>query len=1451
MRRIKANHEWIGLIDVTGPFLSDGILQRTFPSGLDAYDSEKGSQYRLVYEWWQTASDPKHHRVFVDFLLTDVLELDPEVLKQGDDIPATCEHREPEHDETIRPDYTIAHPEQLDRVLLAVMVVPRDQRLSSPSADKKWSASPNQRLQALLKTTKTPAGIVTNGHEWALIHVADQKPTGTATFRADILADEQIVFCAFTSLFGIRRVIGAPDGERLHELLERSRDDEEELTEELGRQVREAVELLVREMDIRCRDIIANEEAIEVYNSALTLMMRIVFLLCAEERKLLPIDESEAYHDGYAASTLLGQLEEAASEQGEEILEKRYDAWLRLLALSRLLYGGSQHPELAVTQYGGSLFDPERYPFLEKLRINNRVTLHMLESVQYIRVQTSRGQERRRVSFVGLDVENIGYVYEGLLDHTAKRANGPVLGLVGKRGAEPEVALADLEGKSDKDLLVLLVEETGKTEKALAKLLAEPIGLETASALHAACGGDEAFIERVRPFANLIRPDPIGRLQIYPDMGLYVTVSDHRRGTGTHYTPKFLAEEMVEHALEPLVYAGPAEGKPRDEWRLVDAEKIVNLKVADIAMGSGAFLVAVARYLAARLVEAWNAKESALRAEYAGRRLLFSSQGEYAMLQDPNERPWPPGTHVTTPIGKIAVGQPSEELVPEEPEERLAVAMRIIVDRCLYGVDLNPMAAEMAKLSLWLITLRKDKPFGFLDHSLRSGDSLIGVSLEQLRAFSLRPATETSGAMFLQWVPELVSQVEALRKQILRVPSTEPRLIEFKQSLYAQMGELVEPLRDAADILVLREFDRLNKRSWSHDEIEDVEFALIHRPELGALLDEKSLALLEVLRIECASRRAFHFDLEFPDVFSSKPTDSEPEPRGFDAIVGNPPFVGGQRITGSMGTEYRDYVLAHIGKGKRGSADLCAYFVLRAVGLIRPGGVLGYLATNTISQGDTREVGLEQLVPPSNAPTPSESRKRFDLPMSAGECSIFRAVKSMKWPSKSANLEVAKLWCRKGEWCSESILDGQPVPTITAYLDDGSTSGKPHRLKANEGLSFIGSYVLGMGFVMSPEEAQVLIERDPKNRDVLFPYLNGEDLNSRPDQSPSRWVINFFDWPLGRVDQSLPGGEMVIDSIRASNPKRSVDWFPKPGSRWEGADDERKQKWLQLGGVPADYPGPVAADYSACIEIVERLVRQERAHDNRDAYRTRWWMFAERRPGLYASLKGLQAYLCRARVANINSFALIPSGVIPSEATVVVASENLGLYAVIQSVFHTIWVENEASSMRTDIRYTPSDCFETFPLPLSTADLASTGLGVWNHRTTATHTRGIGLTKLARLMNAISDSDSDIRELRSLHRGLDEAVRDAYGWDFDLGHGFHPTPQGIRYTISPAARTEVLKRLLKLNHERYAEEVAQGLHDKGAKKSKRNAPREGMSDLQSSRRSLFEAQLSLGEPEVE
>lgn len=458
------------------------------------------------------------------------------------------------------------------------------------------------------------------------------------------------------------------------------------------------------------------------------------------------------------------------------------------------------------------------------------------------------------------------------------------------------------------------------------------------------------------------------------------------------------------------------------------------------------------------------------------------------------------------------------------------------------------------------------------------------------------------------------------------------------------------------------------------------------------------------------------------------------------------------------------------------AAPIYARIFLRGGGLLKDGGMAGLLATNTIAQGDSREVGLDQL-----------AAQGFAIP---------RAVASAKWPGE-ANLEVAHVWLRRGAWAGAFVLNGQAVAGITPFLTvPGAIAGNPYRLAANADLSFIGSTVVGMGFVLTPEEAQALIARNSDNKDCLFPYLNGEDLNSRFDQSPSRWIINFYNWPLNRQANGV----------------------------WSKADAKQRKAWLQSGSVPADYLDPVAADYSDLLEIIEERAKPERLQNNDKVARQYWWRFKRPTLDLYSTIAGMRRVLVVAATSRTLAFSFMPIGIVFSHATVVFPFNQDDKFAVMQSIFHENWSRNYTSSMKGDLRYTPSDCFETFPFPLNLCNLDDIGERYYEHRQSIMQTRQEGLTKTYNRFHNPQETAADIQKLRELHVEMDETVAAAYGWsDLKLQHGFHETKQGLRYTISEAARREVLDRLLRLNHERYAEEVKQGLHDKKGGNRKANA----------------------------
>ncbi|EGV18835.1 Eco57I restriction-modification methylase domain-containing protein [Thiocapsa marina] len=879
--------EWLSLVEVSGPFVSLPVLLRTFPQGLEPRDPVQAKALRAAYETWQDhPSAPGQQRAWVLHVLTQLLGYPAGQLAEGQTLPAGLEANMPELGETLRPDFALlgsAGSDTAGQAQILIASYPAEQALDRPVIGRHWKATPATRMMELLHGANVSVGLVTNGEQWMLVYAPRGETSGYASWYAALWLDEPLTLCAFHSLLGVRRLLGVAADSTLSALLKASAEDQQEVTDQLGYQVREAVEVLVQSFDALDKDsgrtLLKGVDPGDQYDAALTIMMRMVFLFSAEERGLLHLGKP-LYDDNYAVSTLQEQLQEVADRSGEEVLERRTDAWVRLLATFRAVHGGLQHQDLLMPAYGGSLFDPDRYPFLEgraagtrwrhttadPLAINNRVVLHLLNSLQRLRTKAGGagqgGYETRRVSFRALGVEQIGHVYEGLLDHAAVRAAEPVLGIKGTRKKEPEIALAELESRlarGEDKLIDFLKDETGRSVAALRRELGEG-GLLDAHRLHLACDQDETLVARLQPFVGLIRDDSFERPFVVLPGSVYVTAGTNRRSTGTHYTPPSLTEPIVQHTLEPLVYEGPAEGWPRDQWRLKSPKEILALKICDMAMGSGAFLVQACRYLAERLVEAW---ENAERQH--------------------------PGQILVSPDGQFSEGAPSERLVPADAAERIAIARRVVADRCLYGVDINPMAVEMAKLSLWLITMDKNRPFTFLDHAFKCGDSLLGItSLEQLENFSLRPGGGKQMAFSTLNLWRHIEEAKRKREALEAMPSDTREQIVAKAALYVEAEEAVAKLNAAADVLVAVELKGLKGHAYDAEREHSADNVMAYWADGLPELQDFSSQLL-------VGRSTLQWALVFPEIIGNK---------GFDAFVGNPPFLGGKRIGQTLGDDY-------------------------------------------------------------------------------------------------------------------------------------------------------------------------------------------------------------------------------------------------------------------------------------------------------------------------------------------------------------------------------------------------------------------------------------------------------------------------------------------------------------------------------------------------------------------
>ncbi|TVZ00015.1 hypothetical protein EAS64_38680 [Trebonia kvetii] len=1168
---IRKRHAWLELLQVSGPFLTLPVVHRVFPNGLpevpvqrraairgliaQMMDDRGASRHAVIAGVLRDVFDWQQHLVIDDAMpqtLTEIVadhgvtlrpdfgyfdEAEDDAAEDADDdsdLADASEDDEPEDDEDAEGDDaetsggggTSGGPWKLLGMVTAWGTHPLTRTTTGT-----WTANAVERLAVLLRARDVPAGIVTDGRWWALVTAPRGGATGAAVWDASLFSEEPKSLEGLVALLTRARFQAAQPKDKLPALFAESLERQEEVTEQLGRQVREAVELLVTTLDQLDREsnatLLAGVSDDDFYAGVVTMMMRVVFLLFAEERRLLPSDD-DLYVTAYSVGHLVEQLEQADSLGA--VLGQRTAAWHRLLAVTRAVHSGVAHEDLRLPAYGGGLFDPDRYPWLEGRpdagtpaaaarppAVDDRTVLRMLRAVQYVVI----GGERRRLTFRALDVEQIGYVYEGLLELEVRTATETVLGLARpskwpqKIKEDAEITLASAAALKVKDF----TDRTGWSAKRVQAALENPAAdAERVSGLQRAVA-DPELADQIRPFLGLLSFDELGLPALFPAGSRYVTRSHRRAATGTHYTPRSLAEEVAEGALQPLVYRpGPLETSDTTQWRIRPSKQILELKVADIAMGSGAFLVAACRYLADRLVEAW----------------LDEGDAE-ALAMD---------LHRTA--GRVGADAEADQL--------LLKARREITEHCLYGVDINPLAVEMAKLSLWLITMDTERPFGFLDDRLAAGDSLLGlVSLEQLESLHVdakegRRLHHGTLDFASEWRDKL-AQAADLRRKITATGGVTIRDIEHKARLLAQAEKLSGEITTVADAITAAGLANAKLKGRSLDQaFLPLYFKVANEEDLTEYVKRN---LQDPHPAGTVDREPFHWPLAFPEIFADTTNP------GFDAIIGNPPFRGGKKISGTLGDDYLAWLQRWDGRGAKGNADLAARFLLRDERLLSNRGQLGLVTTSALIEGDTLEVGMG----------------RAALTVRAGRS-------QHAWPTRSASLLIIEVWASRVKPARGAVywLDGEEVPSIGPDLEPyGRVNGRPQRLRENDRICFQGSVVVGLGFTLATDEKDELIARDRRNSDVLQSYVIGRDLNQRPDCSASRWIINFHDWPLEHAEE-YPN---CIDIVR-----RTV----KPERDRKRRDSHRNRWWIYGDNRPGLYRSIEGLDHVLAISLVGSVI---------------------------------------------------------------------------------------------------------------------------------------------------------------------------------------------------------------------------------------------------------------------
>lgn len=708
----------------------------------------------------------------------------------------------PEFDETLRPTHAVKNMHRGDGEpdwTLLVVVVPREAAFDDKGAEegRRWHASPQVRMERLLRETGVPIGILFNGAALRLVYAPRGESSGSMTWPIRALCEVQgrPLLSALCMLLGRFRLFSAPKDQSLLHILRESRKYQNVVSTKLAGQVLEALNELLRGFQAANEaskglllDDLVRQDPEHVYGGLLAVILRLVFLLYAEERGLMSNDPVYVRH-----YSLAGLFEKLRVDAGRfpDTMDQRHGAWSRLCVLFRLIFDGVTHGTIQLPPRRGHLFDPNTWPFLEgRPRIGGRQLRGRVEVPKVSDGTVYRVLDKLlmldgdRLSYRALDVEQIGSVYENMMGFRLERASEVSIGL------GPEHVVVGLE-----ELLASKGSERAKILKDKANI---DVGGKALDALNAATT-IEALLAALAQRISPLTPRPI------PKNGFYLQPTDERRRSGSHYTPRELTEPIVRTTLRPLIEDLGATPTP---------EQILSLKICDPAMGSGAFLVETCRQLAEVLVQSWDVH-----------------------------------------------GKPRELLPDDDP---LLFAQRQVAQCCLYGVDKNPLAVDLGKLSLWLATLAKNHSFTFLDHAFRHGDSLVGLSREQIASFHWKPDKQVSTIRIL--IDKAIARAESLRREIQHLSSSDDD--EAKRQKLREADEAIDDVRLIGDCIVACFFsadnDRMRKTTLAHwqAKVQAWLSGQADRNEIAAFVDS-------TLREGPYPIRCFHWEIEFPEVFQA------------------------------------------------------------------------------------------------------------------------------------------------------------------------------------------------------------------------------------------------------------------------------------------------------------------------------------------------------------------------------------------------------------------------------------------------------------------------------------------------------------------------------------------------------------------------------------------------------
>lgn len=875
------------------------------------------------------------------------------------------------------------------------------------SQDAFSNQNPSFQISFYMRHSGVEWGILTNGRRWRMYH-RDTAHRLDHFYEVDLQAalesDEIEDFLYFYVFF--RRAAFKEGLLSAGAILEESAEYARGVGESLKEQVFEALRHLAQGfIDYPQNDLSPAPDTLrEIYDGSLIALYRMLFVLYAEARGLLPVAENTDYRESFS---LYDIKHKAAGnlDRGRNLLPTSATLWPRLKELFTIINEGS--PPLSVATFNGGLFDPERHPFLERYTVGD---LHLQQAVD----QLSR-VAREFVDYRDLAERHLGTVYEGLLEFHLEPAGADI----------PDAAVA-AEGWT-----VDLVNDSGQ-----------------------------------------------------------------RHATGSYYTPDYIVRYIVDQTVRPMLEEA-VEGKSTAAEKI---QAVLATDVLDPAMGSGHFLVEATEYIARFLVEIGVSQD----ADGEGEEGAEGAEGKES------------GEEQNTEASDI--------------EAELAYWKRRVVQSCVYGVDLNPLAVELAKLSLWLATVARDKPLSFLDHHLRAGNSLVGSRVDDIgpgRAASKKgkkgeSAESAGGELQLSLVPNetFKKSMSTAVEEMWRIegnPAETVAEVKEQERLYAELKEtLANRYSRFLDLSALSRLEPARKL-----EQDAAAWRLLAQYLSGESdrLPGQVEGWLEEAQAASDEHGFLHWELEFPEVFFDRQGQPLGSAAGFDAVIGNPPYIQSKHFQG-----LKPYLQTAYPRTYAGKADLYVYFFGLGLEKAKAGGRLGYISSGLFSK-------LEYGAPLRNLLTTGSTLTEI---VEFGEEQVFEgaitypiivALKN-ELPPEAATVGL------KGpaDLAQNTLPEQNPVPRED---DIWAFTAEPlqHIIRGWDGSSpleeVLGSSIysgiktnLNDAFLLSDSTKNALVSKDPASEDLIKPFVRGEGL--RPWYHSERvWLLLL---PLGWTREAFGEG---------------------------------------------------------------------------------------------------------------------------------------------------------------------------------------------------------------------------------------------------------------------------------------------------------------------------------------